>query len=472
MIWLILILATILRLISSNQSLWLDEAINVLSAKNLDFISFVSRYPIADFHPPGYFAILWVWSRLFGFSEIAVRAPSVIFGLGTIFITYLIGKNLFEQKVGLIAAFLLSLAPLHIYYSQEARMYSFAAFAATLSMYFMIGLLKNKKYAFWGYALSVSLVLYSDYVTYFIFFPQIFYVVLFYKEYLGKFILALGVGGISFLPWILVFPEQLANGQQTASSLTGWKNVVGGASLKDGALLVIKTLIGRISIEDKTLYTIIVGVVSLPYLFVSKNIFTKQSHPLLFWLITPPLLAFLFSFYIPIFSYFRFIFILPAFYLLIALGVEKIKNKRLGQVLLLLIVLFEIAASSIYLINPKFHREDWKGAVSFAKQRIEDGGMVLLESDDLFLPYLYYSQSFDGAIGGLAKIPAKSTQDIKEFNNQVKGKDVYLFEYLVDITDPKRLLGGQLESYGYKKTSTYNFNGVGFVYLYQASLLK
>src|SRR5688572_2524708 len=108
MIFFILTVALILRLINLDQSLWLDEAINVLAAKNLPFWHYVTGYSIGDFHPPGYFVILWVWGHIFGFSEISVRMPSVLMGVGTVFITFLLAKDLFSKKIALIAAFLLA----------------------------------------------------------------------------------------------------------------------------------------------------------------------------------------------------------------------------------------------------------------------------------------------------------------------------------------------------------------------------
>src|SRR3989344_2891983 len=137
MIWLVLIISLILRLISINQSLWLDEAINVNNVASLDLKSLIGSYALSDFHPPLYHIILKGWALIFGVSEITARLPSVLFGIGTVFTTYLIGLKLFEKKTALIAATLISTAPLAIYYSQEARMYSLAAFLASLTVYFL-----------------------------------------------------------------------------------------------------------------------------------------------------------------------------------------------------------------------------------------------------------------------------------------------------------------------------------------------
>src|SRR3989344_2157842 len=168
MILLILILALILRSISLDQSLWFDEAINVVYAKSNDFWWFVTKYPIGDFHPPLYFALIWLWGNIFSFGEFVIRIPSVLSGTATVFLTYLIGRKLFSKNIGLIAALFLSLAPLHIYYSQEARMYSLTTFSVTLASYFLLKFVNKERFAFLGYFFSVCLVVYSDYLAYLI----------------------------------------------------------------------------------------------------------------------------------------------------------------------------------------------------------------------------------------------------------------------------------------------------------------
>src|SRR4030067_2156597 len=146
MIALILAAGLILRLFKLDQSLWLDEAINVTFVKNLNLKSLIFDYSVGDFHPPFYHILLRGWVLLFGTSEIAVRMPSVILGLATIYVVYLITKKLFENKTALISATLIATSPLHIYYSQEARMYMLAAFFATLSVYFFVSILKTDRF--------------------------------------------------------------------------------------------------------------------------------------------------------------------------------------------------------------------------------------------------------------------------------------------------------------------------------------
>src|SRR3989344_8830738 len=139
MILFIIILAFFLRIINLNQSLWLDEGAHVImSQKSLYFIIFER---MGDFHPPLSYIFYHFWLML-GQSEIWLRLLSVIFGLATVFIVYKLTKKLFDEKTALLSAFFLAIAPFHIYYSQEIRMYAMATFFAAISMYYLVS--KNK----------------------------------------------------------------------------------------------------------------------------------------------------------------------------------------------------------------------------------------------------------------------------------------------------------------------------------------
>lgn len=469
-ILLILLLSLVLRIISIDQSLWLDEAINVVYAKSNSFWWLVTEYPLGDFHPPGYFAIIWVWGHVFNFSEVSVRTPSVLFGVVTVFLTYLIGKNLFSKKVGLIASLFLAIAPLHIYYSQEARMYSFTAFSVALATFFLILMIQNKRFAFWGYTLALILVFYSDYLAYFLLPAHLGFIYIFYRNSLRKFFRSCFILFCVLAPWLLVFPKQITNGQQTANIIEGWKNVVGGANVEEPLLLIIKTLIGRISFDDKLMYGLIIGVVVIPYLIFFIRGVTRSSNLakiLLFWIAIPLVVGFLVSFYLPVFSYFRFLFILPAFYLLLAQGVEGL-NVSFKNLLVVVIILSELASSGLYLVNVKFHREDWQSAVRFIERDSDIHSAVIFENSEILAPFSYYNQNLIDVTPAFYKIPAQSNDDLKDLENLIgKKRTVYVLDYLVDITDPKRLLTKKIQSLGYRELMVVDFRGVGLIRKYQ-----
>lgn len=468
MIWIILILAITLRLVKIDQSLWLDEAINVIASQNYSFWDMVTKYPVGDFHPPLYFAILWLWVKIWGIEEIWVRLPSVIFGVTTVWLVYLLGKEMFNKKVALLGGLLMALGPLHIYYSQEARMYSLAAFSATLSFYFFWRLIHSGNWAnMVGYGISNILVLYSDYLVYLIIPVQVIFLLLFQKNSFKKILFPLGLALVTILPWLTIFPKQLSTGTAAAATLPGWANVVGGANLKELFLIPIKTFFGRVSIENKQIYGLASGIVGIFYGIVIWNALKKidsGTKLLILWILVPVILAFLISFFIPVLSYFRMLFILPPFYLLLAKGIDLIDSKILWKLAIFGVCAISMVSLIGYYTNPKFQREDWRGAVGKIDELSSLGGIIIFENNNLPAPFIYYSKNISPATGGLTKIPAKEESDINEFPGV---ENIYLFEYLVDITDPKRLLEKSIQNRGYKELEILNFNGVGFVKHYQ-----
>ncbi|NER26313.1 MAG: hypothetical protein F6J89_01290 [Symploca sp. SIO1C4] len=119
-ITLILILATVLRFYQlDTEGLWGDEMFSIHSARNFDPTDPGSR--------PLYFALLKIW-MLLGTSDTWLRTPAVLFGIGSIFLTYRLGRRLLGDSIGLIAALLVTFSPLFINHSQEIRHYTLSTF--------------------------------------------------------------------------------------------------------------------------------------------------------------------------------------------------------------------------------------------------------------------------------------------------------------------------------------------------------
>lgn len=466
----ILLLGFVLRIILLDQSLWLDEAISTLAVRENSLNDLVTTFLLGDFHPPLYYIILWLWTRVFGFSEIAVRFPSMIFSMLSIFVIYIIGKKLFDQKVGLISALLMALSPLLIYYSQEARMYSLNIFVILCSMYFFVNLTQEKKSKInlVGLVLSNVAVFYSDYIIYLIFPMQFIYLLVCNRKFIFKYFILLVISFVFLIPWLPIFIQQLLVGQETARVLVTWSNVVGSSNIKEIGLLFAKSIIGRISFENNTIYACIVGVGAVFYGSLILLNFKKINDNLklvFFWLIVPIILAWLISFYIPIFSYFRMIFVLPAFYLLVARGISFLPKSFMMGVLVIVFFL-NIFFIAYFISNPQFHREDWKNATQKVENQLTDNSLILFENNTTPFVYKYYATKLEKSQPGLNRIPANTINDVIDLNKFNNVNKIFIFEYLVDITDKDRLLENKVVNIGFTKKETFNFNGVGFVNVY------
>ncbi len=113
----------VLRFFGLNgMGLWLDESNSVIIAAE-DLSGMVQRLRL-DSSPILYYLLLHFWTLLFGVSALAVKSLSAVFGVLLIPATFLLGREMSGRKVGLWASGLMAIAPLAIYYSREARMYS------------------------------------------------------------------------------------------------------------------------------------------------------------------------------------------------------------------------------------------------------------------------------------------------------------------------------------------------------------
>lgn len=414
MIYAIFIAGLILRLISLNQSLWLDEATSALAAK-MPLGDIFARFLPGDFHPPLYYLLLKLWASVFGFSEISLRMPSVILGVATVYIVCKISKNYY-------APLLLATSGLAIYYSQEARMYSLAAFLVGLLVYLYL----QKKWLL--FSVTLLLLGMTDYVSLLII--PVFWTC--GRKFWKKLALSHLPLVFGFVIWSPIFVRQLSQGISLKGS--GWWTLLGTATFKNIALIPVKFMFGRISFDNKLLY----GVLAVMALCLFGYLLYKAKNApkiLWAWLTVPVALGILISFKIPTLSYFRFLFCLPALYLLIA-------RSKASKYLIYSVVVINLLTSGYYLFNPRFYREDWRGAAG-----VVGSTKIVFPADSQKEALIYYGKG-----GQIISVNALSG---------VEG-EFWLSRYVAGIFDPADTVRKKIEDLGYNKASEYNFNGVVF----------
>lgn len=445
MIWLILILGLILRVISLNQSFWLDEATSANVIKTFNFGEIITKFSPGDFHPPFYYLILKAWSVPFGISEISLRGFSILASLLTVYVVYLIGKQIKNKAFGQTVAILMATAPLFVYYSQEARMYAFETLIVSLIVFVFIQVLEKGKTWLWILLSFLILILgATDYLSLLII--PVLWMAGLVKKKNSTFFSVLALAHIplatGFTVWAPYFAQQLSAGLSVRTTNPGWWQILGKAGLKETALLPVKFMIGRISFDSKILYAIVVLIIGalFGYLVLKSRKALKKNKILAFWLSIPILLTFVLSFKLSVFNYFRLIFVLPAFYLIVTLGLYEIK-KKFFPLMFLALVFVNTAFSLGYLLNSKFQREDWRGLVS----KVGDSPVVFVAKSQREA-FAYYN----------------TKPNIIEPENLNKNqKEIYLMRYVQDIFDPADLIRIKIEGLGYKKTADFNFNGIG-----------
>src|SRR5580693_5693403 len=106
-----------------SKSLWLDEGATVALARtSWQHFAWVWWHGEANLQTV-YFLLMRGWIH-FGISEAWLRLPSALFGIASIPLLYVVGRNLMGTTPALAAAALLTFSPAHVEYSQEARSYT------------------------------------------------------------------------------------------------------------------------------------------------------------------------------------------------------------------------------------------------------------------------------------------------------------------------------------------------------------
>jgi len=154
--------ALCLRLLQlGDESIWIDEWTTVTLAKSsvLDILRDRSQ----SVNAPLYFILLHFWSSVFGYSEFAIRLPSVLFGTLSVFLVFLLARDLFDRTVGIVSAILLTVSLFHIRHSQDARGYTLLAALILLSTFFFVRLFRGYRWSSFGYVVASSLLVYTHF---------------------------------------------------------------------------------------------------------------------------------------------------------------------------------------------------------------------------------------------------------------------------------------------------------------------
>lgn len=220
----IILAGLVLRMgpVLEQRDYWYDEAFTGILIK--DSWSNMNQMIFADVHPPLYYWLVKPWASFFDYSSLGIRSFSLLMGVLTIFSVYWIGRKMFDERAGLLAALITAVSPFAIQYSQEARMYALFGFLMIWATWFFYrGLKFNqwKDWILWG--VFGGLAYYTHYLSLFFFLifygTAVFYEYKFHKNFFPKVVLVnkqfwvgTGVIFLFFLTWMPYFVPHMMKG--------------------------------------------------------------------------------------------------------------------------------------------------------------------------------------------------------------------------------------------------------------------
>jgi hypothetical protein len=159
--WLLLsslsVLALGLRLWRLNTDLWFDELLTLLNYVRMPFGFIIARLPDQNNHIV--FSLLSHASvQVFGESAWAVRLPSVVLGVLSLWALFLLGRRILNTREALLTSALATVSYHHIWFSQNARGYMGLLFFSILATWIWVEARDRKDWRWWaGYVLAVAL---------------------------------------------------------------------------------------------------------------------------------------------------------------------------------------------------------------------------------------------------------------------------------------------------------------------------
>lgn len=276
----IVILGAILRFkgLTFNNH-WLDELYSADFSDPSRSLNSMLKITLEDVHPPVYQTLLWLWYKVFGFTEYAGRSLSAIIGILGIITIYLLGKELFNKQVGLYAALLISTNIFLIHYSQETRSYALFFLLTMLSYMYLHRVINNtNKTNILLYWIATIVLFYTHYFSFFIVATQlvviVVYIIKFSENKKQLFTLSLWTAVLFLVSILPLVPYILAHIQGEGLSFI----------TKPSPLYFIGYILRYFSRIEIFLFILLGGVISLKYLFTG-NLSGKEKFSLILLLI-------------------------------------------------------------------------------------------------------------------------------------------------------------------------------------------
>ena len=362
---LILAFALLARLYGiTSESVWLDEAYSA----NMAVQPFLNILMLDDTNPPLHMLVMSVFVKLFGLSEFWMRLPFALIGTLAVYASYLLAGKIAGEKTAIISSLLLALSPYHVFYSQDARMYSLLTLFAGLSAYFFLKYYEKpeqKTLAF--YIIASLLMVYTHLYGLFILAGiNLFYL---WKRRLQKnWVIAHMILIAAFLPWLPMFLRQfgLVNEEFWISRGELWSILwlpyrhAGG--LIAGSVLYLLLIIGiRKSIGDKMQF--LLAFMALP--IAAAIVISLMATPVFFHKYAMHAVL--------------------AVYIFAGFAITLLKPKVKIAVIAVLVAV-SVATLAIQAEVPQ--KSNWRDAAEYAKLL---GGDVAINPEHQRVSYAYYA---------------------------------------------------------------------------------
>lgn len=428
----ILALALVVRLLGiATRPIWYDEGFAILfSEKGLRAMLYGTLAPTgagsADIHPLGYYTLLWIWMNVFGDSLFAVRLLSILAGIVSVFLVYLVAQEaLSDVKSAQLAMFFAALAPFPIHYAQEIRMYSFLSMWLLLATYSYQRGSKSGNWLWWVlFSGSAALAQYTHNLAAFYLVPLSLWPLPQKDWRTFRSVVIAGLGAlVLYLPWLIQLPSQFAKIQQAY-----WVERPDISKL----LTLLLVYITNTPLPDRLIAaalaaTLIIAIIGLLQTAKATRQAESKGGLLVFYLsFAPPLLLFLFSQWRPVYIERALITSGTVFSIWLAWVLTKTNLSNVVRYALSGLILASFALGIYQHVTYRdFPYGPFEELNQSLRERIQPQDVIIHSNKLTFIPAIYYApgltQEFMGdPPGSRVDTLAPATQEVLQVKGQAE----------------------------------------------------
>lgn len=420
--WSLMLLGIILRFFYlGHQSLWVDEAIVFSQINTENIVEVYHNVMRTEGHiGPVYHMATYLFARPLGYSEWSMRLFAALMGVLGMFMTWLLARRWFGPAVAAIALLLIAVAPVHIWYSQEARMYSLWIVLSVASIYFFDICLEDEKPVFrhWAiFAFIASAAVWTFLNSIFLFAAMGLSLISsgkYIKRHLLPFILAMLFAALCYFPgWMAFFSRDLSEMLSKISSHRAgsvfellyayWVFNVGTSF--GTPLLEIRALLQELGTAG-TVQVLITKygaqlisaavVMFLPVILALKKIMQHGNEVLvriLILIIAPVLLVFGVTIISSRLSFnVRYALCSYPVYVILLAYVFSLLEGKIKYTLLASFVFLSALSLMNYYFNPVYSKLDFKLVAGYLQNNISPGSVPLILSENSPVLLQYYDR--------------------------------------------------------------------------------
>ena len=383
-------------------------------------------------------------------SETVVRLPAMVFGVLCVPMIYLLGRRLWSGAVGLGAAVLLTVSSYHIWYAQDAKMYTLICLLMLVTTYALVAALQTGRRGWWVLFCVVTVAgFYTQPFALLVLGAQVIYLLWARR---GR--------GISRRVWLaaaaVALPIAVLSGVWIVRGLIdgtfgkGWYDTVSPFDML--GILATRFAVNRSLTQIEQVGALLFALLAACGLWAAwREAPTPSPSPtneggepnsyslpsaswgkgggwglspfalLSLWLGFPVVVFYLFQLYIPVFSDRYLLVISPAYYLLAAGGIVWLA-RRLATLPVAVVALAAVLGLTALALNgmrysPIAQKEEWKSALQYVAQHARPNDVILVFPGYLRAPVDYYWRP-----DGILKDQVRVIDDLAA-NDAVVGKD-------------------------------------------------